>query len=97
MNYKFNIKEVEIIDLNGSDYRVEYLTQTKQSFDSIIGNLIYVQTDDIDLSDKAREIHKSREVILTEREKPMFEKIINGSTYLPMIKSAILKQIKPIE
>ena len=97
MNYKFNITEVELIDLNGADYRDEFLTQTNQSFDSIIGNLIYAQSSDIDLADKAKYIHKSREVILTEREKPMFVKIIEDSTYLPLIKREILSKIIPME
>ena len=97
MNYKFNIKEVNIIDLNDKDYREDFLTQTQQSFDCIIGNLIYAQTDDVDLVDKAKDVHKSKEITLTEREKPMFEKIINESGYFPMIKRAILSKIIPKE
>lgn len=97
MKYNFNIKEVEIIDLNGADYREAFLNETKQSFDKTIGNLIYAQTNDIDLADKARDIHQGKSIILTEREKPMFEKIIEDSSYLPMIKRAILSEIKKTE
>lgn len=97
MKYNFEIKEVEIIDLNGTDYRKAFAEQTKLSFDQTIGNLVYAQTTDIDLADKARDIHQSKPIILTEREKPMFEKIIEDSTYLPMIKRATLSEIKKIE
>lgn len=97
MKYNFNIQKVEIIDLNEVDYREEFLKQTQQPFNKMIGNHIYAQTNDIDLADKARDIHQSKPIILTEREKPIFEKIIEESNYMPMIKRAILSEIKKIE
>lgn len=97
MKYKFEITAVKIIDLNGIDYREAFLNETKQSFDKTIGNLIYAQTSDIDLADKARDIHQSKSIILTEREKPIFEKLIEESSYMPMIKRAILSEIKKVE
>lgn len=97
MKYKFDIKRVNITDLNSVDYRQEFLSQTKLNFDQIIGNLIYTQTNDIDLADKAKDIHKSKDIILTEREKPIFEKIINESNYMQLIKRAIIEQIKVVD
>lgn len=97
MTYKFDIKKVTVIDLNGTDYRTEFIEHTKRSLDQTIGNLIYERSDDIDLADKARDIHASREIVLTDRERPIFLKIIEESSYLPIIKRAIVAQIKPID
>lgn len=95
MNYKLDIKQVNIIDLNGIDYRNVFLKQTDLSFEKTIGNFIYTYSNDIDIVNKSLEIHKGYEVVFTEREKPLFVDLINESQYAPMIKRAIIEQIIP--
>lgn len=90
--YKFDVKKVDIVNLNGIDLRESFKQQSGVEFEKVIGNLVYENTGDLDLADKAREIHRGNGVELTEREKGLFEEIVKGR-YIPFVERQILRQI----
>lgn len=92
MKFKFDIQKVDIVNLNGVDLKESFEAQYSVSFEKTIGNLVFENTSDIDLVDKAREIHRGNEVEFTEREKGMFEECIKGK-YIPFIERQILGQV----
>ena len=77
MKYKFDVKKVDLVNLNGEDYKEAFQKQYGIPFEKILGNLIYERTDDIDMADMAREIHKGFAVTVSDREKEMLEKIVS--------------------
>lgn len=94
--YRFDVKKVDIVNLNGIDLREPFKQQSGVEFEKVIGNLVYENTGDLDLADKAREMHRGNAVELTEREKGLFEEIMKGR-YIPFIERQILKQIVEIK
>lgn len=94
--YRFDIKKVDIVNLNGIDLREPFRQQSGVEFEKVIGNLVYENTGDLDLADKAREMHRGNAVELTEREKGLFEEIVKGR-YIPFIERQILEQIVEIK
>lgn len=94
--YRFDVKKVDIVNLNGIDLRESFKQQSGVEFEKVIGNLVYENTGDLDLADKAREMHRGNVVELTEREKGLFEEIVKGR-YIPFIERQILKQIVEIK
>lgn len=94
--YRFDVKKVDIVNLNGIDLREPFKQQSGVEFEKVIGNLVYESTGDLDLADKAREMHRGNAVELTEREKGLFEEIVKGR-YIPFIERQILKQIVEIK
>ena len=96
MKFKFDIKKVDIVNLNGVDLKENFEEQYEVSFEKVVGNLVFEQASDIDLTDKAREIHRGNEVEFTEREKGMFEECIQGK-YIPFIERQILGQVIEIK
>lgn len=94
--YRFDAKKVNIVNLNGIDLRESFKQQSGVEFEKVIGNLVYENTGDLDLADKAREIHRGNAVELTERERGLFEEIVKGR-YIPFIERQILMQIVEIK
>lgn len=94
--YRFDVKKVDIVNLNGIDLREPFKQQSGVEFEKVVGNLVYENTGDLDLADKAREMHRGNAVELTEREKGLFEEIVKGR-YIPFIERQILKQIVEIK
>lgn len=94
--YRFDAKKVNIVNLNGIDLRESFKQQSGVDFEKVIGNLVYENTGDLDLADKAREIHRGNAVELTERERGLFEEIVKGR-YIPFIERQILMQIVEIK
>lgn len=94
--YRFDVKKVDIVNLNGIDLREPFRQQSGVEFEKVVGNLVYENTGDLDLADKAREMHRGNAVELTEREKGLFEEIVKGR-YIPFIERQILKQIVEIK
>jgi len=94
--YRFDAKKVDIVNLNGIDLRESFKQQSGVDFEKVIGNLVYENTGDLDLADKAREIHRGNAVELTERERGLFEEIVKGR-YIPFIERQILMQIVEIK
>lgn len=96
MRYKFDIKKVDIVNLNGVNLRESFEVQYGVSFEKTIGNLVFENASDIDLADKAREIHRGNEVEFTEREKGLFEECVKGK-YIPFIERQILGQLVEVK
>lgn len=96
MRFKFDIQKVDIVNLNGVNLKENFEVQYGVSFEKVVGNLVFEQANDIDLADKAREIHHGDEVEFTEREKGMFEECIKGK-YIPFIERQILGQVIEIK
>lgn len=96
MKFKFDIKKVDIVNLNGVDMKLNFEEQFDVSFEKAIGNMIFEYATDIDLVDKAREIHRGKEVEFTEREKGLFEECVKGK-YIPFIERRILEQLVKVE
>ena len=96
MKFKFDIQKVDIVNLNGVDLKQNFEAQYGVSFEKAVGNMIYEHTGDVDVADKAREIHRGNEVEFTEREKGMFEECIKGN-YIPFIERQILGQVIEIK
>ncbi|MEG2228455.1 MAG: hypothetical protein RRY39_08180 [Odoribacter sp.] len=95
MKYLFDIKKIDIVNLNGVDLKEAFKRQNGVEFEKAIGNLVFENSKDIDLADKAREIHKGNPVELSEREKGLFEEIMKGR-YIPFIERQILSEIKEV-
>lgn len=96
MRYKFDIKKVDIVNLNGVNLRESFEVQYGVSFEKTIGNLVFENASDIDLADKAREIHRGNEVEFSEREKGLFEECVKGK-YIPFIERQILGQLVEVK
>lgn len=96
MRYQFDIKKVDIVNLNGVNLRESFEVQYGVSFEKTIGNLVFENALDIDLADKAREIHRGNEVEFTEREKGLFEECVKGK-YIPFIERQILGQLVEVK
>lgn len=96
MRFKFDIKKVDIVNLNGVDLKQSFEAQYGVSFEKTIGNMVFEQATDIDLADKAREIHRGNEVEFSEREKGMFEECVKGK-YIPFIERQILNQVVEVK
>lgn len=94
--YRFDVRKVDIVNLNGVDLRGSFKQQSGVEFEKVIGNLVYENTGDLDLADKAREIHRGNVVELTEREKGLFEEIVK-ERYIPFIERQILMQVVEIK
>ena len=65
--YRFDAKKVNIVNLNGIDLRESFKQQSGVEFEKVIGNLVYENTGDLDLADKAWEIHRGNAVELGRR------------------------------
>lgn len=96
MRFKFDIKKVDIVNLNGVDLKQSFEAQYGVSFEKTIGNLVFEKTGDVDLADKAREIHRGNEVEFTDREKGLFEECVKG-TYIPFVERQVLAQVVEIK
>ncbi len=96
MKFKFDIQKVDIVNLNGVDLKQNFAAQYGVSFEKSIGNMIYEHTGDVDLADKAKEIHRGNEVEFSEREKGLFEECVKGK-YIPFVERQILAQVVEIK
>ena len=96
MKYIFNIKKVDIVNLNGKNLRESFEKQEGVSFEKYIGNMIYEQCNDIDVVNKAIEIHKGNEIELSEREKDLLVTCLTGK-FMPFVERRILAQIIKID
>lgn len=95
MKYRFDANKVNIVNLNGVDLRDAFTQQNGIGFEKTIGNMVFENTGDVDLSDKAREIHKGNPVEFSDREKGLFEEVLKGR-YIPFIERQILAEIKEV-
>lgn len=96
MRFKFDIKKVDIVNLNGVDLKQSFEAQYGVSFEKTIGNLVFENSADIDLADKAREVHRGNKVEFTDREKGLFEECIKGK-YIPFIERQIIGQLLEVK
>lgn len=92
MRYEFDVNKVDIVNLNGKDLRKSFEEQEKVPFDKYLGNLVYEQSRDLDMVNKAIEIHKGNKIELSEREKGLLETCLTGRL-MPFIERRVLAQI----
>lgn len=98
MNHVLNVSKIEIKDLEDTNLVSIIEESAKKSLSKIIGNMLFSFASSIELSDKAREIHAEKPVILNDTEKTEVEAIIKKNlNYAPIVFRSICASMKPTE
>jgi hypothetical protein len=87
---KIDLKAIEIKDLNGTVYKVDDLNKQ-------IGNILFVNAESIEVSDKARILHAGSEVEVTEVEIIQIINIVAANPYYkPFVQAQIINYLTDI-
>lgn len=92
MRYEFDINKVDLVDLDGHDWRSGF--PEDKPFNKYIGSSVYNLTRDIELDDKCKAIFQGKRVEFNDNEKSLFEKAIKELCINPgLVERRILAQI----
>ena len=94
MKYSFDTKDVIAIDLLGNDYIQLAEKEMNSAIHRLIGNIVYTNTNTIEMHEIAKKIFNEEPVDMNENETELFKAAIMGASWHIFIKNAIISAIK---